>query len=259
MKRVFIFAAFLLIGAGPATKPVRQSGDGVPFPPAPEKVSPLGPLPIIGDRLGNLPEKMGTRIVWSDRAMKTLGTRGTMYIKQDWGCFGLFGTDLVGFSISDGVVSRIVLFYSQASEAKAKSIAAELGKSGKPEGNNFTFDGAVHVHASMVRNGGSLNVVFEADAVDWFLSHHEVAANVAAAMRDDRFVEGMTRDEALMLLNRPRSAMTDSDVEDRGNGTQVLVWKMFISSGLRTDPPHLARTVTLTFRDGMVSAVNDQR
>lgn len=224
-----IFLGIILLGMGCATsfaadaekKTAGKSTDGVEFPavefpiqyPAAAAVHPH--LTDVAKLIGHPPRDMAPRILNSEKSKKVLALRlarkistsstvntnrgdettsGTRTINgamtADWFAWDVAGADVVGFDLSDGVISRIVLYY------KKPEVAQKMADQDYP--------GDTPCPWVLVQDNGAVR--FEMDYTD--VIHYIVRAKLAdqkmaEAMKRKEIVRGMPKEAAVAMFGKP--------------------------------------------------------
>lgn len=196
-----------------------QSADGVGFPDAPKSLFQAA-LPIIGNRLGGKIGEMG-RVLNGKKSADIIAKRikGSEF-NCEWFVIGFAGADAGGFDLTDGRVTRIVLYYNQASPIRAQDTVRrmnQIGRGTKPNEcvpkNKLGND--VPVHADI----GTTQITFNVDAVEWNLLYHQASLDIAKAMRSRLPLQGMSEEQAIATFGKPQS------VEELGNGELSMLWE----------------------------------
>jgi hypothetical protein len=77
---------------------------------------------------------------------------------------------------------------------------------------------------------------------------------VNVAIREGKFIKGMTESQAGQVMARFPVIATDKKVEDSGNGEKLIHWSQRdVTTG------DVVRRVTLVVRNGVVESVTDKR
>jgi len=178
-----------------AAPPPKKSADGLELPTAiPERKFHVI-FPYAGQILGERPEEVG-RVFNSKRSAALLAKHTGEDLGCDWFVINAAGADLAGLGLSDGRVTKLVLFYEVATPMKVSNIRKQI------ESKN---DRAVHAALKTIGDDKkqSLVVTFDVDPVEFYLAYHPIADSVAAALRQHVWDPAMTDEQALLIGDGP--------------------------------------------------------
>jgi hypothetical protein len=236
MRVFWIFLAALVIVDAPAigeeAAAKNKSADGVDFPKVEFPIQfPAAPAthPSLTDvvkMIGHPPRDMAARILNSDKSKKALAMRlmrkvstsstvnttrgnetvsGTRTINgamtADWFAWDVAGADVVGFDLTDGVISRIVLYYKNPEVAKKKADQDYPGDTPCPW-VLVNDNGAVRLEADFTE---TIHYIVKAQIAD---------QKIAEAMKRKEIIRGMSKEAAVAMFGKPYHEH-DNGKEDR--------------------------------------------
>jgi hypothetical protein len=270
-----VLVLILILACGAAAQLKDKAADGEPFPVAqPERV-PRPKLPLVGSVLGGTPAELAPRVFSVERSKKqlerALGDKASL--AGQWFALGLAGADVAVASTKDGRIFSVSLWYQPATERRIRELKNQVAKAAKDdraEKNDFVIEtGPIPVQVRFTpigrspENPTSIVVIFSFPAVEWYLAHHDVAAEVADAMRARRPVKGMSEAQAMLVFGQPTTT-TDTDDgkqmvwETRGEptpGRATLTGRVI----QRAEPGKLVRVVTVWFVAGKIVNFSDEK
>lgn len=199
----------------------------------PEEV--CGPFEILNEsRSAARIEALAPGLAWYDQS-RYQGPAGFRNRQRNiFFSSGPFRAPLISFHLDEGRIVRLSLFYSQLSPNDFRALESRLQPlvSGKPElirndprgplGTRVRLGGGKSAklpigvwctiwNVELPRPTGPREycVVFELDAVEWYLAHHETPEDIAAAMRSGNPIPGMSYDQiACMVVGRQNKHLT---------------------------------------------------
>lgn len=180
--------------AGPASA-VRKSADGLELPAAAPDRKFRVVFPYAGQILGERPEEVG-RVFNCKRSEPLLAKRTKEDLGCDWFVVNAAGADIAGLGLTDGRVTKLVLFYEVAAPMKVNNIRKQI------ESKN---DRAVRTSLKTVgeEKKQSLIVTFDVDPIEFYLAEHSASDAVAAALRQHVWNPAMTDEQALLIGDGP--------------------------------------------------------
>ncbi len=233
--------------AGTAAAPGidRKATDGTPLPPvtfeknaaaAPPRKD-AGELELAEQLLLGPPEGLGKRLYSSKASAKLLELRMTRKIEIEqpadraarpdgerpvvriideldapWFSWGQGSADVIGFDLQDGVIVKLVLYFRTAAAVnRARMELRDL------KGTRWECIGG---------GAGSRFVYSLPAAARYIVGHPETPAPIRRAMLDRRLVEGMTIEQAIVVLGHPDS------IEPSGEG-ETFTWQMATTESWR--------------------------
>lgn len=265
--RLIILASVLL--SCPAFAAPRLSADGETFPNAVPRAF-QGDLPLIRDKIGMLPEDLGGKVFNTKKSDKLLGPVLRQKFQSEWFVRGFAGSDVAGFDLTDGRISRIVWVKNWPSMAMVDSLSAKLAKSARP--NEHCIDVANQMGHSLPISyvASKAFISFTSDPLEWYLLHHPPEKSVADAMRSKNPAKGITIEQASMTFGKPISSALEGDVtttvwEERKSirragfiGSSDDVYRAMQNAILNPAPTHVVRRVVIVFKDGVAVRVSDE-
>lgn len=210
----FIYSIVLVAGMipfarGAATQNARKSADGVELPPALPQRKFHPAVPLAGQILGQKPEEVG-RVFNCKHSAALLAKRTSQDLGCEWFVINVSGADVVGLGLTDGRVSRLVLFYAVASPTKIANLRKQIESKPDPL-----------VKATIcpieVDKKPSLKIIFEAEPIEFYLAGHPVDAAVADALRRRTWIESMNDEQAMLVGDGPGKYQATFGPEN-GNG-----------------------------------------
>ena len=286
------------IGAAPATRPTapqRLSADRVPFPDATSKAVPmvdLAPgrtqLKDVATLLLRRPDEIGVKVYSAAKSREMLRSRltykretanvshvttgtetthGTATMRgamdAQWFAITLGNADVAGLELTDGIITRIILFYKDA------RVAARMG------GEYLTGEPCPWC---AVNDGGAVRLEAAVSPLVLYLATHpNLSQPIREAMIDTNPVHGMTIEEALITFGKPEQ------ISDGPGGAKEYTWREWqpvrqraiahimsstdlynqmlanAVSGPEKAPKRNTRTVEIYFTNGVATEVSDAR
>lgn len=199
----------------------RRSADGIEFPRESERRPVQVEMPVIGEALGRIPDRVSERIHSSEKSKAELDRRTKAKTKLEWFATGLHGSDVAMIRLTDGRVSLMSLVYSNMPDQRFNQISKEIEQfQARQVSQNFRASGGVPVACEIVRQGKT-GAVFLAGITpnNWYVLTHNVRPEVAAGLKENKPVVGMTEGELAMVMGREPSSMQAS------NAGKDLVWE----------------------------------
>jgi hypothetical protein len=181
-----------------ATAPssTRTSADGVELPAAVSERKFHATVPYASVILGERPEEVG-RVFNARKSAALLAKHSAEDLGCDWFVLNADGANVVGLRLTDGQVSKAVLFYEAVTQARVENVRKQFAA--HP-------DRAVKVDVKPIAGDGkklSLALTFEVEPLEFYLATHSVDAKIAAALRQRTWVEGMTDEQATIVGDGP--------------------------------------------------------
>ncbi len=192
-----------------AASPARLSADGVEFPAAPPERKFRPKVALAGAILGQRPEDVG-RVFNAKKSAALLAKRTTQDLGSDWFILKTDSADIAGLTLTDGRVSRVVLFYEVASTLKINNLRKQVEANADP---------AVKVTVKPIEHDRkqSLMIVFEVDPVEFYLAVHTIDPKIADALRKRTWTPEMTDDQALLIGDGPGKYLAIFGPDDKGD------------------------------------------
>ena len=174
---------------------VRKSADGLELPVASPERKFHVVFPYAGQILGERPEDVG-RVFNCKHSAVLLAKHTSEDLGCDWFVINAAGADIAGLGLTDGRVTKLVLFYEVASPMKVANIRKQI------ETKN---ERAVHAVLKTIGEDKkqSLMVTFDVDSIEFYLAYHPADDAVAAALRQHIWNPAMTDEQALLIGDGP--------------------------------------------------------
>lgn len=189
---VLIGMGFVL-GAG---KPDgRKSADGLDLPPAALERKFRTCLPIAGPILGQRPEEVG-RVFNTDKSATLLAKQTDQKLGCDWFVVHGAGADVAGLGLTDGRVSKLVLYFQAASSLRLAGLHHQLD-SQKDQSVKVTFQPVGDTKKP------SLLLTFEVNPIEFYIISHGVDSKIADALRQHVWIPEMNDEQATMVGDGP--------------------------------------------------------
>jgi hypothetical protein len=218
--------------ASAAEPDTNKSTDGIEFPkmefPIQYPAAPVAHprLTDVAKLIGHLPRDMAPRILNSEKSKKVLALRLARKVDAsstntsgahtetvsstrtingamtaDWFAWGVAGADVVGFDLTDGVISRIVLYYKKPEAAQKMA--------------DQDYPGDTPCPWVLFQDNGAVR--FEIDFTD--VIHYIVKAKIAdqkmaEAMKRKEIIRGMPKEAVVAMFGKPFREK-DNAKEDR--------------------------------------------
>jgi hypothetical protein len=289
MRRLFRprFGAFVLaLLTLAATSKPRTTADGLSYPQAEDRRVEFD-LPLVHKWLDALPEEVTTTRIYSiDSTVpvvaqwrQKMDQQHADYSDYEYITNGLSGSDATVIHVSNGRVQRVGLLYPHLTPEKLQSMVGPFEKAGTlPRSTSASFritKSGVRVigvlsgeHKNFQstpiqlqdfnghRTGGVKSDTYFSfleigiHRIDWYVMHHDLTKEVAAAIATGHLAKGMTEDEARMLLGAPAEVTTNE------RGGRELYWHVTetTASGAESEV-----RVTATIVGGKVESFEDHR
>lgn len=223
-KVLLIFAGQLLL-AGLVLAQQRGSGrksdDGVELPREMERRPLQIELPLIGEALGRIPDRVTDRVYNSEKSKADLEKRLKIKTARlEWFGSGMAGSDLTLMSLTDGRVTLISLVYGDMPDRRFQQVTREIEQfQARQVEQKFKASGGVPIACELVRRGKTgAQFIAGVTASNWYLLTHSVRPEIAEGIRKGEAVVGMTEQELRMVMGtEPKSVQT-------ANATKQLAW-----------------------------------
>jgi hypothetical protein len=211
--------------AAPVAATARKSVDGVELPPAYPDHKFHATVPYASAILGARPEEMG-RVFNVQKSAALLAKHTKEDLGCDWFVLNAQDCDVVGFSLTDGRISKAVLVHEIVTAARVENMKKMLDAHKDP---------AVKVEVKPIQGDGkklSLLLTFEVEPLEFYIAAHAVDAKIAAALRAHTWVEGMTDEQATMVGDGPgRYAAHYPGEAPAGSNSNVGAGTVFAENG----------------------------
>lgn len=199
----------------------RRSADGIEFPREIERRPVQVDLPVIGEALGRIPDRVSERIHSSEKSRAELDRRTKAKTRLEWFATGLHGSDVAMLRLTDGRVSLMSLIYSNMNDQRFNQITKEIEQfQARQVAQNYRASGGVPIACEIVRQGKTgAQLIAGITPNNWYVLTHNVKPDVADGLKTNKPVVGMTEQELAMVMGRePSSAQASSVGKD-------LVWE----------------------------------
>jgi hypothetical protein len=190
---ILVLANAVLAHAAPAA--TRKSADGIELPPAADHKFHVI-MPFVATVLGARPEEIG-HVFNTKQSAELLAKKTTTGLESEWFVINHDGADVVGLSLTDGRVSKAVLYFQTITDARIAAVRKQL---------DAHSDNTIKVTIKPITDDTkkqSLVLVFEADPIEFYIATHAPTQKIIDGLRAHTYVDGMTDAEAIMIGDGP--------------------------------------------------------
>jgi hypothetical protein len=170
--------------------------------------------PLIGNRIGDVPENFAPKIYSSSQSKALLEKRGKVRERLAWFGIGIANSDLAMFELRDGRVSLVCLAFSKMSDARLREIDSECKKFldvASAGGWKATRGIPMHCFISRIGSGAEYIVGFKAS--EWYIITNDLRKEIADGILTHHPVLGMREEEGLLAMGKPNDESASGDAK----------------------------------------------
>ncbi|MDB5331485.1 MAG: hypothetical protein JWP03_2636 [Phycisphaerales bacterium] len=189
----------------------RKSADGVDLPAASAQRNFRTTVPVAAAVLGERPEELG-RVYNAKRSAALLAHKTKEDLGCEWFVPGVEGADVAGLGLTDGRVTKVVLFFEVAAPLRLANLHKQI------DAHSDSSVKVTFVTLPTENKKQSLRLTFEVDPLEFYLFNHPTDPKIADALRRHEWVEGMTDEQALMVGDGPGKYAATFDPDGPATG-----------------------------------------